>query len=356
MLFAPGTIIWEDMEALYKRNINWNRLYGKSVFITGAYGMLASYAVYMLIFLNETVENSKIDIYACGRDEQKAKSRFGNYMDKPYFHFIKSSLDNPNIIEQHYDFIIHAASKASSQYYATDPIGVITPNVFGTYYILNNLKHYRCESMLYISSGEVYGAVDEEKVDEHMFGSSDCLDIRNCYGESKRMGECLCKCFSEQYKIPVKIVRLGHTYGPTMDIYHDKRVFSEFVGNVVNGQNIAIKSSGHAMRAFCYAADAVAAFYMVLLSGENGEAYNISNYSGLISIKDLAKCLTELYPEKKLKVEYTSREVGEAYIESRQEKHAVPSTKRLEGLGWSADYSVQVGFKRTIESFLRSEK
>lgn len=343
-------IIWEDMKEIFGRRTKWEELYGKRVLVTGAYGMLASYSVFMLIFINETVPSANIEIFALGRSRTRAEKRFGEYFHRPYFHFINIDLSDLENQDFGFDYAIHAASPASSQYYSIDPISVITPNVFGTNQLLRRAKRLNAKSVLYISSGEVYGKIYSETVREDEYGTSDPLDIRYCYGESKRMGECLCKCYEHQYGVPTKIVRLGHTYGPTLDIVNDKRVYAEFTRNIVNSEDIQIKSSGRPMRAFCYAADAVAAFYLVLLHGKSGEAYNVANRNAFTSISELANVLVSLFPEKNLSVQYGSREPDENYIESPQERHSIPSTEKIEALGWQCKYGIRDGFYRTVKS------
>lgn len=88
------------------------------------------------------------------------------------------------------------------------------------------------------------------------------------------MAETMCVCWHHQYGVPVKVVRPYHTYGPGMKL-DDGRVFADFVGNILNRQDIAMTSEGTAIRAFCYLADATAGFFTILLNGVNGEAYNI---------------------------------------------------------------------------------
>ena len=346
-----NVIVREDLEELYSRGIKWERLYGKNVLITGAYGMLASYAVFMLIYLNE-FHSAGISIYALGRNEEKARKRFGEYFERNYFSFIKNDLSTPLDNIPKMDFIIHAASLASSQFYGTNPVDTALPNVLGTYELLRFSVKNKVESLLFVSSGEVYGTTNADLISENDYGPSDPLDIRYCYGEGKRMGECFCKCFERQYEVPVKIVRLGHTYGPTMDLKNDKRVFAEFVSNIVANEDIVIKSDGSPMRAFCYIADAIAGFFKVLLDGKNGEAYNIANKNGLISIRELAETLISLYPEKGLAFKYVPRSVDDDYIESTQKKHNIPDTEKLEKLGWECRYGINEGFSRTINSFL----
>lgn len=340
-------IIQEDVKEIAQRNIEWENLMHTSILITGAYGMIASYCAFMIFYLNETCQNAGIELYLLGRSEYKMKKRFGELLDRPYCHMIISELkDEENVLPAGMDYVIHAASPASSQFFASAPLSVIEPNVFGTYALLRAVK--ACKSFLFVSSGEVYGNTNIETVSEMQYGISDPLDIRYSYGESKRMGECICNAFFYQYHIPVKIVRLGHTYGPTMDISSDKRVFSEFVANVVKKEDILIKSDGKGMRAFCYTADAAAAFYTVLLQGENGNAYNVANRKGLLSIRELAECLKGLFPERNLQIRYGFRDLREDYVESRQKKHSIPCTEKIEALGWECKYDVQTGFYRTV--------
>ena len=55
--------------------INKQKLFGKSVLITGATGLICSAIVDVIRYLNET-ENAQITVYVCGRNEQKAIERF----------------------------------------------------------------------------------------------------------------------------------------------------------------------------------------------------------------------------------------------------------------------------------------
>ena len=46
-------VIFDDLAELHTRFNDWSWLKGRSVLVTGAYGMLASYLIFMLIYLNE---------------------------------------------------------------------------------------------------------------------------------------------------------------------------------------------------------------------------------------------------------------------------------------------------------------
>ena len=342
-------IITQDLQYLYEDCPKlWEKLRNSTVLVTGAYGMLASYMVYMLIYLNEE-KDYQIRIIAQGRDRDKMEKRFAPYCARAYFDMMISDVKDQFLFKGEVDYVIHGASPASSQYYDSDPVGVLMPNVLGTYNTLEFSREKRVKGYLFFSSGEIYGNVEKEMSSESDGGYLDTTNVRSCYGEGKRVGEVMCKCWQHQYKVPARIVRPSHTYGPTMDIENDQRVFSEFVRNIVRGEDIVIRGDGSATRIFCYIADAVKAYFLVLLSGEDGEAYNVSDESGLISIGELAEMLCKLFPEKQLKVKFGTH--AEGYVENPHKCHSNYSTKKLQDLGWSGKFGIREGFKRTIESF-----
>ena len=212
------------------------------------------------------------------------------------------------------------------------------------------VKNNPIESFLYFSSGEVYGKVSDaiEFVSETDYGYLDSMNVRSCYGESKRAGETICVSYMHQYGLPVKVVRPAHTYGPGMDL-NDGRVFADFVRSIVNTQNIVMNSDGSATRTFCYLSDATLAFFKILLQGKNGEAYNMTNPTCEISILELAEKLIHLFPDKNLKV-VKKKQFPTGYIVSQNVGHTM-SIEKLQQLNWKPEVDIENGFCRTILSY-----
>lgn len=343
-------IILEDCQNLYQENIvDWSRFEGTAVLVTGACGMLPSYMIWMLIYLNE-YECFDIHITALCRDAGKASALFGEYARRNYFHILTADVTEEIHLEGKLDYIIHAASPSGSQYFGKDPVGVITPNVLGTRNTLELAREKNVQGYLYFSSGEVYGMLEKEIICEEDSGYLDPMNIRSCYAGSKRLGETLCKAYSHQYGVRAMVVRPCHTYGPTVNLERDARVFSGFVSNVLEGEDLLIKSDGLAVRNFCYLYDAALAYFKVLVDGAAGEAYNVSNPACQISIRGLAEILIGLYPEKGLKIVYANHD--DVYLEDPNKKQSLISIEKLQGLGWSPKYSLEEGFRRTIESLI----
>ena len=348
-------IILEDMEQICSGNLEWEKFRDRTVLIAGAYGMLPSYMVFTLMYLNEIRPELNIRVVAMCRNIDKARGRFGDFLDHQLFSINCADICGEISVEGPVDYIIHAASPASSQFYGVDPVGVISPNVFGTRNLLELAREKKSTGFLFFSSGEVCGAVDKEWISEEDSGYLDPTDLRSCYGESKRMAENMCKCWNVQYNVPTFIVRPEHTYGPTMNLKNDCRVFSEFVSDIVNNRDIVIKSDGSPVRTFCYISDATEGFFRVLLQGVPGESYNVGNEQGRISIGDLADLLVGLFPEKGLKAVYEKRKKDNSYLEQSASIRPRMSIAKIQAIGYLCRYNLKEGFTRTIRSVTERE-
>ena len=97
------TIIEQDLEEIYGRNIPWQELEGKTVLITGAYGMLASYVVYMLLYLN-IYKEIHVTIIAVVRSREKFQDRFGSVTRYPFLKVVESDLADELDIDMDTDF------------------------------------------------------------------------------------------------------------------------------------------------------------------------------------------------------------------------------------------------------------
>lgn len=327
--------------------IDIRKLEGKSFFITGANGFIASYFIKYLLFLNEYILQKKCNITVLCRSREKFTEKFQSYnIDKIYV-LEQDIIDQINY-NYKIDFIIHAASIASSLLFSSKPVDVSLANSVGTYQVMELARKVKASSILFFSSGAVYGEmpnISNSKISEKMYYNLAFNEISNCYAESKRFGEQLMMDYFSQYDLASKIVRISHTYGPGIDL-KDGHVYSDFVNAIIHNENLNLKSDGTAVRPFCYIADTIVALILILLKGINGRTYNLANTKCYLSIYQLAMLLVDkVVPEKGLKVirecepncehiEYPKLDIGE-----------------LKTLGWEPKIDVENGFLRTIKSF-----
>ena len=349
-------VILLDMQGLLEHSLNWDVLRGKTVLITGAAGMLPSYMALALCYLNTHTEGEPVRILAAARNEEKLRRIFEGFYQYPWFRFLCADLAQGINCAEHVDYIIHGASNASSQQFTTDPSGTFLPNVIGTHALLELGRNHNVSGFLFLSSGEVYGKTQDALITEGTSGAVDPLLIRNCYAEGKRAGEMLCSIWHHQYGVPTKVARISHTFGPTMDFQRDGRVFAEFIRNILNNEDIVMKSDGSAVRPFCYLSDTTAALFYILLRGAPGEAYNVCNHNGYLSVLELAELLVSLYPEKGLKVVRQARKPDDAYVESKAgSEMRKTDNRKLSALGWEPKITVEEGLRRTVSSLSKPE-
>jgi UDP-glucuronate decarboxylase len=345
-------IVEDDLATIISASIDWSVFAGKTVLISGANGFLPAYMLETLLYLNEKQYYEPVKIIGLVRSYDRARERFAFYQERSDLRFITQDVSVPVNIQESVDYIIHAASQASPKYYGVDPVGTLSANILGTYNLLELAREKKSKGFLFFSSGEVYGEVSEKNIptSETGYGYVDPLNVRSCYAESKRMAENMCVSWFHQHKVPIKIVRPFHTYGPGMRL-DDGRVFADFVSNVVSCTDIEMHSDGRATRAFCYLTDATIGFFKVLLNGNNGEAYNVGNSNCEISIRDLAYLLANLFPEKGIHVIINKNVQQKGYLQSKIMRNC-PDINKMRNLGWEPKVGLQDGFKKTIQNYI----
>lgn len=351
----------DDLQKLNEQPFPWDKLEHKNVLITGGTGLIGSCFADALIWRNEH-KDAGIGIWILCRNEARAREIFGAYLDKEYVHLMIQDISKPLLPEtfgqgrrssesvkmpEKMDYIIHAAGKGDPKSFVIDPLGVMNANLLGMYQVITYARGAETQKILYLSSGEAYGRLELPEnvpISESMTGMLDCLNVRNCYGISKRAAETMCVSAVSEYRLPACIARLCHTYGPTM-MEGENRVVFQFIGNALRGEDIVLKSAGAQRRSYCYVADAVRGLLGILFYGEAGEAYNVSNRRSVVTIRELAQIAAAYAGCSVHWTEQTDEEKkGDSGI-----MHAVLDDRKLAGLGVKMEYDMKTGLLRTLE-------
>ena len=268
--------------------ISWDKLNNKSVLVTGATGLIGSLLVKALLYSADN-NGADITVGAFIRNKDKADKVLGNLKkDHPNLVYEIGDLSDGLNLSRRYDYIIHAASATGSKDFIEKPVETILTTVESTKNFLKYAKENTIDSMVYISSMEVYGEIPHETVKEEDFGLLNWMNLRSSYPQSKRLAETLCLSYCSEYGVPVKIVRPTLTFGPGVS-KEDNRVFAQFARAVINKTDITLLTKGGTKRDYLYTADAVKGILTILLSGKNGEAYNLSNQDSYCTILEMAQ-------------------------------------------------------------------
>ena len=307
-----------------------------NILITGSTGLIGGCLVDLLM------RHSHCNVYALGRNSQRAAKRFGVYHDDSRFHFLQHDICLPLDTDLDFDYIIHAASNASPNFFQQQPVEVMRSNIEGLCHLVEYGLQHKMRRMVYVSSGEIYGECNDSIFTESASGYIDILSPRACYPSSKRAAETLCAAYCQEYGSDIVIARPCHTYGPFFT-ESDNRVYAQFIRNVLNGEDIVMKSLGQQHRSWIYVVDCAAALLLLLEKGKRGEAYNIANEESNITIRQLAE-KTAAIAGRKVVMDITDG--GNTTPIS----HAIFSTVKLESLGWHPLFTIDEGLRHTIEA------
>ena len=344
-MYIKHEIYAADIAGVANENLPWEKLAGKSLLLTGATGLIGTLMIDVLMKKNRD-DNLNVKIFAAGRNEKVANERFADYFDDKNFSFIKLDVNEPIKDDFHADFIIHAASNSQNKLFASDPVNTIMANILGSHNLLEFAVKTKAERFVFVSSGDLYGKpLNEDDVfDENYCGYINCNTLRAGYPEAKRAGEALCQAYISKYNLDVVIARPCRIYGPTMRL-DDSKAMSEFIMNGVRGEDIVLKSQGLPRFSYCYGADCVSGILYCLLKGACGEAYNVSDSSDILSLREIAEYVSSL-AGKKVIFQLPSELQAKGFLKVLK---VVLVNDKLRALGWSPKDDTRSGVKKTVE-------
>lgn len=335
-------IFMSDIERTAE-NMELEKLYGSSVLITGASGLICSGIADILFYAN-TEKNAGIDIYLAGRSEDKMRERFARYADTPHYHFVSYDAAEASRFDFHVDYIIHGASNASPGAIQREPVETMTDNIMGVKNLLEYAKSVAAKRLLFVSSSEVYGNTGSgEPFTESDYGYTDILNPRSSYSVGKMAAETMCASFTHEYGLDTVIARPGHIYGPTAS-RADNRVASLFAYAAAQRRDLVLKSDGAQLRSYCYMLDCDSAILTILLKGDRGEAYNISNPASVMTIRQMAERYAE-YGGVKLIFDMPTAEERAAF---NPMANSSLDSRKLTKLGWRGLFDGEEGIGHTV--------
>lgn len=309
------------------------------ILVTGGAGFLGSHLIDRLMEQGHDV--ICLDNFFTGH-----KRNIRHWIDNPYFELIRHDITEPIRLEV--DQIYHLACPASPVHYQYNPVKTIKTNVMGTLNMLGLAKRVKARFLL-ASTSEVYGDPDVHPQPEEYRGNVNCIGIRSCYDEGKRVAETLAFDYHRQNNVDIRVMRIFNTYGPRM-FENDGRVVSNFIVQALKGIPLTVYGDGSQTRSFCYVADLINGM-MRLMNGEHQGPINIGN-PGEYTILQLAETIQKMVnPDAELTFKPLPQD------DPLQRKPDITKAKNL--LGWEPKINLEEGLKLTIEDFrsrLESEK
>ncbi|MEP7075082.1 MAG: UDP-glucuronic acid decarboxylase family protein [Acidobacteriota bacterium] len=304
------------------------------ILVTGGAGFIGSHLCERLV--TEGNDVICLDNFFTGR-----KRNIEHLLDSRNFELVRHDVTEPILLEV--DQIYNLACPASPIHYQYNPIKTVKTNVMGTINMLGLAKRVKAR-ILQASTSEVYGDPVVHPQTEDYWGNVNCIGLRSCYDEGKRVAETLMMDYHRQSSVDTRIVRIFNTYGTRM-LENDGRVVSNFVVQALRGQELTIYGDGTQTRSFCYVSDLVDGLVklMAAVSDDIHLPVNIGN-PGEFTMKGLAEKVGEI-TGKTIKIKFFPLPNDDP----RQRKPDIERARRL--LGWEPSVPLMDGLKKTVHYF-----
>lgn len=188
--------------------------------------------------------------------------------------------------------VIHLAAQSNVPYAFLHPRETYETNFLGTLNLLMALDKIKFKGkFLYISSGDVYGLVDEKAlpVIETLYPKP-----RNPYAVSKVATEALCYQFSQTASFSIVVARSFNHVGPGQSADFVISHIAKSIVEVKLGLRDYIEVGDiDITRDFTDVRDVIQAYCQLLEKGENGEIYNVCSGREIL-LRDLLLLLQKL--------------------------------------------------------------
>lgn len=312
---------------------------GKKLFITGGAGFIGTNLIKRLIDDNEIIVYDTLS-----RNALKDSGLWTH----PNLKVIQGDILNYELLKrslpQDLDYFLHMAAVAGIDTVIKDPVKTMEVNIIGTYHALKVLRELKLldkiERFINFSTSEVFG-INAFRVDEKAPANLQPVgEARWTYAVSKLAGEHLTYSYYKQFGLRAVIVRPFNVYGPGQV---GEGAIHHFVVRAIKNEPLVIHGDGDQIRSWCYVDDLVDGVLLCLEKEEAiGEAFNIGNPRGTITILALAEKIVQLAGSSSPIIH-----VPKTYADVEIRIPSIEKAKRL--LGFEPKVDLNEGIKRTIE-------
>jgi nucleoside-diphosphate-sugar epimerase len=272
----------------------FERLDGSRILLTGGSGFVGKW---MLQTAKIAQENSATQIEIVVPTRQLAADHVQKAIaiGCPNVSWVEGDFLNSQLDLGQIDMITHAATPASAQLNAENPVEMLRINVEAMKAVLRYAGNN--QPLLFTSSGAVYGTQPQSvsHIAEGEFEPKPPANQLNAYAQGKQIAEQLCREAGKNGQCSPIIARLfafGGEYLPRDTHF----AIGNFIQNALDRQPIAIQGDGRARRSYLHGADMATWLWSALAHGQTTSPFHIGSEQS-VSILELAQTVATVSSE-----------------------------------------------------------
>ncbi len=264
-------------------------------------------------------------------------------LPKDAFEFIQGDICDQSLVSElgkRHDVIINFAAESHVDRSINSARDFMTTNIVGAQTLLETLRFGTVQTMIQVSTDEVYGSIENGSWDENF-----PLSPNSPYAASKASADLIARSYSKTYGVDLRITRCSNNYGPNQ---FPEKVIPLFITNLIDNKKIPLYGNGQNCREWLHVEDHCRAILKVLTNGKSGEIYNIGGGTEL-SNKDLTMKILNLMNKDESCIEYVEDRPGHDF------RYAVNSRKILDQLSFTPKIDFENGIANTVDWYLNNE-
>jgi nucleoside-diphosphate-sugar epimerase len=335
------------------------------VLILGANGFIGSH-------LSEGILATKKDWQIVAMD--LTQDKLGDCLQHKNFHFTQGDITKNKewISEQikQCDVVLPLVAIATPAMYVQDPLRVFELDFEANLDVIRQCVEHK-KRIIFPSTSEVYGMCTDAEFDEetsHLV-TGPINKERWIYSTSKQLLDRLIFAYGKHNGLSYSLFRPFNWYGPRLDnVMNPKpggsRVLTQFIGNILRGEDINLVNGGEQQRCFTYIGDGIDALIRIIENKDNGahnRIFNVGNPVENVSIRALAQTMVQLitdhypkYADLAKKVKLVDIDAKKYYGEGYQDVELrVPAIRHAtEYLDWKPEVDMATGLRKTLDFYL----
>jgi nucleoside-diphosphate-sugar epimerase len=303
-----------------------------------------------------------------------AQDKLDKCLGNPRFHFKTGDItvDKAWVSEciERCDVILPLVAIATPMTYVQDPLRVFELDFEANLDIIRQCAKHK-KRVVFPSTSEVYGMCPDAVFDEEesFLVTGPIHKERWIYSTSKQLLDRVIYAYGKHNDLQYSLFRPFNWYGPKLDnIFNPKpggsRVLTQFIGNILRGEDITLVDGGSQKRCFMHIDDGVEALLRIIENKSDvavKRIFNIGNPDENISIRTLAETLVKLiktypkYAPQAAKTKLVDVDAGTYYGSGYQDVLLrVPAIARAEKyLGWKPVVGLEEGLRKTLDFYLQ---